>query len=251
MALNYIEHLCKSPSLHFNNYQFIVDANPGSRKLILDSISDHDSSALCLRTNLNGIDLNRQWPSGFSTQNKKPWSDTYPGTVPMSEEELKIVNSILYGTTNPDVLISVHSGRTSLAFQDILPEKDSYIVNNSYQLERGLVEDMKMKFDNDYCSLKERFGCESISFGALSNVIKYPISGSCVDYAKFEKKVPLTFALEIFEDSEKRQGSDTGLNCLKAFNPSKSKLNDVFESWNFLLDNLFLTLQDRSMFSRL
>lgn len=61
------------------------------------------------KANAQGIDLNRQYPSGWGIRDvKKPWYKNYAGKTPLTATEAKIVANFTYWV-DPEITISYHS----------------------------------------------------------------------------------------------------------------------------------------------
>lgn len=141
--------------------RIIPNANPASRSKV-ESVSAADENVImhnffvqgdfCLRTNENGVDLNRNWADHWmkSSQNGE---ETFPGmfspthlstassligSTPFSEAETKIIRDKLV-EFQPDVFLTVHSGNcaymTPFAFSTVSPHSDTQIHNSSFQKE--------------------------------------------------------------------------------------------------------------------
>ena len=159
----------------FNNFyiRIIINSNPYGRKRV-------ENGEYCKRSNLNNVDINRNWDIHFKESINNP--EEYPGNKPFSEiETIFIMQSIKL--FNAKLFLTLHSGVYGLflpyAFQE---DEAKFNYNNMFNI--------LSKIKNDFCPV-----CQ---LGAPSKVIGYKSSGTCLDYIYDNFKVPYALAWEIY-----------------------------------------------------
>jgi len=109
--LNFVKYLCMGERnekylnlVNSFNFRIIINANPNSRELV-------EKGEYCRRTNLNFVDINRNWNIFWS--NEAGSSEEYPGQSPFSEVETNFINRLIE-KFNPKLFLTVHSGAYGL-----------------------------------------------------------------------------------------------------------------------------------------
>ena len=206
-------------------------ANPWARMYV----ETHPEDGQCRRTNVNGVDLNRNFPvipisttsllaeTMYSNQevysdNEMGRSEMYPGPNPLSEYESLAIADFL-AEVQPHVLINVHSGGN-----DILLPYDTETSNGS----RPPHYNIMVKLAN----YARKSTCPTCKLG-ISSMILYPALGTLMDYALYFRGVQLGYTLEIYASSEvKNDHYLDSSECKKFFNPSEGKeYYDTVKRW--------------------
>ncbi len=109
--LNYVKYLCMGNRdekylniINSFNFRIVLNANPISREKV-------ENGEYCRRTNLNNVDINRNWDIHWILETNDP--EEFPGNSPFSEMETKFLKSIV-GDFKPKLFLSVHSGAFGL-----------------------------------------------------------------------------------------------------------------------------------------
>ncbi|KAF7479634.1 Hypothetical predicted protein [Marmota monax] len=133
----------------------------------------------------NGVDLNRNWKSGFggNGSNSNPCSETYHGPSPQSEPEVAAIVNFITKHGNFKVLISIHSYSQMLMY----PYGHSMeSVSNEKEL-HSLAQDAVK-------ALYQVHGIQYI-FGSISATL-YVASGITVDWA-YDNGIKYAFSFEL------------------------------------------------------
>ncbi|KAJ1062954.1 hypothetical protein K5549_004983 [Capra hircus] len=132
-----------------------------------------------------GVDLNRNWKSGFggNGSNNNPCSETYHGPSPQSEPEVAAVVDFIMSHGNVKALISIHSYSQMLMYpygHSLEPVSNQ---EELYHLAKDAVQ-----------ALYEVHGIEYI-YGSISTTL-YVASGITVDWA-YDSGIKYSFSFEL------------------------------------------------------
>jgi len=181
-CLNFVESLCDgraSETLKYTEYTIIPNGNPNSRQRV-------EQGEVCVRTNPQGTDLNRNWDVHFADVHpgfsmNEP--DTNPGPHPFSEPETIIFRDTLQ-KQKYDGFITIHSGTKGM-YQPIAYDNTKLDQSQNGRDMFHLLESL----DKKYCHCP---------FGAAGKEVGYSCPGTCLDYAYDHEKVNYAFAFEIY-----------------------------------------------------
>ena len=84
----------------------VINGNPISRKKV-------EEGDWCLRTNENGVDVNRNWSYEWKSEDCSGESETCPGDAPFTEPEPTETKDLLH-EFGADIFITIHSGTLGL-----------------------------------------------------------------------------------------------------------------------------------------
>lgn len=162
-----------------NEFQFVLNGNPHSRRNV-------EKGDFCLRTNPNGVDLNRNWDEMWSNAES---GDTNAGPHPFSEAETRIFKKLAQ-EYKPTTFVTVHSGTRGL----YMPW--AYDVEHVANYNAPLMLQVLKEVDQKHCQCP---------FGAAGKEVGYPCPGTCLDWVYSNLKTPFVFAFEIYtsEDQDK------------------------------------------------
>ena len=246
-AIGLIEALCsesdggiflKSEALKVAQYRIIPNGNPSSRSKV-------ELGQYCLRTNQNGVDLNRNWGYQWSPTAPpgSPEADQLePGSGAFSERETKIFKSAVE-EFRPTVFAAIHSGTMGMYMPwaySSTPNGRAKKMRNSRKMKEVLSE-----LDSKYCQ------CPS---GAAAEEVGYDSAGTCLDWVHSRTTAKYSFAFEIFTGNgveelrqryknQKIRGGNSLLqisledqessqmDCFEQFNPK------TFETYKTVIDN--------------
>jgi len=155
-----------------HDIMMVLNANPRSRKVV-------ESGDFCVRTNPEGVDLNRNWDEKFAGQDD---SITNPGPSPFSEPETKILKRLVEDF-RPTTFITVHSGTRGMYMPWAFDME--HLAQRNGPAMRGILE----KVDNAYCECP---------FGAAGREVGYSCPGTCLDWVYDKLETPYVFAYEIY-----------------------------------------------------
>jgi len=186
-AVGVMRELCsKTPSditkesLKNSQFRIIPNGNPSSRQKV-------EFGQYCLRTNRNGVDLNRNWDSHWNPTEPPMSSESDqldPGNRAFSELETQIFRSAVI-EFQPTVFASIHSGTMGMympwAYSD---EAGSRGIRNVRKMSQVLNE-----LDSKYCK------CPS---GAAAEQVGYDSPGTCLDWVHSRTASQYSYAFEIY-----------------------------------------------------
>ena len=252
-AIRLLEDLCAPESakdymtreaLKVAQFRIIPNGNPSSRAKV-------EFGQYCLRTNENGVDLNRNW--GFqwspSAPPGNPEADQLdPGDRAFSEKETQIFKAAVEDY-QPTVFAAIHSGTMGMympwAFADTSGSGD---IRNGRKMSEILSE-----LDSKYCQ------CPS---GAAASQVGYDSPGTCLDWVHSRTNVKYSYAFEIYTGvgvselrdryrEQKMRGGNSLLqmsledeavsqrDCFNQFNPDSEKTYmTVVNNWSKALIEL-------------
>ncbi|CAD8055068.1 unnamed protein product [Paramecium sonneborni] len=223
-GFHFLQQICKV-GVDFK-LKIIINMNPNSRRYV-------EKGYFCLRENLNGVDLNRNY--GFEWKFKENhFVQDSSGPEPFSEIETQTVRDILT-QFKPRTFITVHSGTLAILHPWAYKKEDIVISHNNF---RGV-----------------KNNCVDCLLGGAATQIGYTASGNSMDYAYGVAKVKRSYTLEIFQlekqnqrkepDSnfaeflqhkEKTQLSNKELFCFDYFNPrSEEQYNELVSKWSDII----------------
>jgi hypothetical protein len=207
--------------LHSQNVGFwiVPVANPWARRQV-----ERNESMACRRTNSNGVDLNRNYPTRIERHTDGD-EEEYQGVTPFSEYESKAVSQFL-DFSDAHILINVHSGG-----EDILLPYDGRIdIPPHYSVMVEIARRVR-----DLVNCKEcRIGMASSLYGTNGDATL----GTLGDYATDTGTVDLSYTLEVYSNTTIENVIDmAGLECFRYFNPREGKaLMEVQRRWvHFIL----------------
>lgn len=233
-GLRFIEKVCNDASfaevLMNSSFRIVLVANPKSRRKV-------EEGDYCIRTNENGVDLNRNWDDHWEEGDCALASDTCPGPKPFSELESIEVKDLLH-EYEADLFLTIHSGALTLlssyAYKPALPQ--------GKQNTLAVLEELNESF----CKCK---------VGSAASLLNYNCPGTCLDYALEVEDVMFSYAFEIFQEDidlqthfeggtfmsflQRPRSScfmETGMRktddeCLKFFNPTAKQYEFYVEHW--------------------
>lgn len=169
----------------------------------------------CSRTNHNGVDLNRNYPSDSTKPRDLPpkGSEDYGGMFAISEPETQALDAYL-DYVQPHVLINIHSGGNAVLIPyDADPAKRAPNYNTIVRILNRIRVSNEYKFDYQM---------------GPSSLLYYTSFGTLMDYAIDFKNVDVALTLEIY--------SNTSDDCFQMFNPPEGiELSRLIEKWTYFL----------------
>jgi murein tripeptide amidase MpaA len=174
-GLGFVQELCKDTSLKARKnteYLIVVNANPRSRMMV-------ENGQTCLRTNPNGVDLNRNWDDLWASDDEASNPDTNPGSKAFSEPESRILKKLMEDF-KPNTFLDVHSGTLGLYLPNGLLKKEKYTKD---------VESLITKVNDKNCQCP--MGIANVEVG-------YQTSGSSLDYAFDKVGTNFAVAMEVW-----------------------------------------------------
>merc|ERR1719321_2380839 len=88
--------------LEDSEFQMVLNANPRSRRKV-------EAGEFCLRTNPEGVDLNRNWDEHYEHEAATFGATSNPGPNPFSEPETRIFKKLVTDY-RPTTFLTIHSG---------------------------------------------------------------------------------------------------------------------------------------------
>jgi len=167
--------------LEDSEFQMVVNGNPVSRLKV-------EEGSYCLRTNQNGVDLNRNWDEKWE-RGQFPGSDTNPGPHPFSEPETRIFKSLV-SSYKPHTFLTVHSGTRGMYMPWAFDME--HLANRNQPV---MMEVLKT-LDQQHCQCP---------YGAAGKEVGYPCPGTCLDWVYDKLSTPYVFAFEIYTDNDRGQ----------------------------------------------
>jgi len=194
-GLYFLRQLCGDVDMHqgqdrneflaASDVMLVLNANPRSRKQV-------ESGHYCIRTNPDGVDLNRNWDEKFAKQDN---SITNPGPHPFSEPETKILKRLVEDF-KPTTFVTIHSGTRGM-YMPWAFDMEHLAQKNGPAMRRILEE-----VDTDYCQCP---------FGAAGKEVGYSCPGTCLDWVYDKLETPYVFAYEIYTGRSPNIGDDDEL----------------------------------------
>mmetsp|Transcript_73726 Transcript_73726/g.205053 ORF Transcript_73726/g.205053 Transcript_73726/m.205053 type:complete len:437 (-) Transcript_73726:64-1374(-) len=186
-GLHFVKSLCGKTSLaerarevlRENDFQIVVNGNPGSRPHVEEGNS-------CLRVSPSGVDLNRNWAYNWQAESVMDPADTNPGPTPFSEPETRTFKELVQDF-KPTTFLTVHSGTRGM----YMPW--AYDMEHLASRNEPEMMDILKKLDEDHCECP---------FGAAGREVGYSCPGTCLDWVYDALKTPYAFAFEIYAGAE-------------------------------------------------
>jgi len=190
-SLHFIKTLCgetgdndrASRILKDSEFQMVVNANPESRKAV-------EQGDACLRSNPNGVDLNRNWAKGWEPVAPFAFmSQTSGGEKPFSEPETQLFKELV-SAYKPTMFLSIHSGTKGMympwAFNGTATTRN-----------QAAMLDVLNAVDKNHCECP---------FGAMGKALGYKCDGTSLDWVYDELKTPYAFTFEIYGPPSENDG---------------------------------------------
>lgn len=165
--------------LRDSEFQIVVNGNPASREKV-------EEGHYCLRTNPDGVDLNRNWDEEWQAAASLDPVDTNPGPRPFSEPETRIFKELVE-TYRPTTFLTVHSGTKGM----YMPW--AFDMEHLAKRNQPLMMEILRTLDKDHCECP---------FGAAGREVGYSCPGTCLDWVYDNLRTPYAFAFEIYTGPE-------------------------------------------------
>lgn len=165
--------------LRESEFQLILNGNPHSRNRV-------EGGDFCLRTNPNGVDLNRNWDEMWH-KGASEGSQTSPGPRPFSEPETRIFKKLVENY-QPTTFLTVHSGTRGM----YMPW--AYDLKHTASYNAPLMLSVLQDLDKTHCQCP---------FGAAGKEVGYPCPGTCLDWVYSKLRTPYVFAFEIYTSADR------------------------------------------------
>jgi len=206
-------------------YWIVPVMNPWARQLVENNISEG-----CRRHNVNGVDLNRNFPSQYRAKTHRNSDEEDPGPAPMSEYETVAIDKFMKAV-EPHIIFNVHSGG-----HDILLPYDGSVRKLPPHYSRMVT----------LASHARRSLCPTCRVGQ-SSLVYGVADGTLVDYAVGYINTPLAYTLEIFTNGSVTD-PQTGSECRAFFNPQPGDdLSRTLKKWTAIIlkmvDKLILSIK--------
>jgi hypothetical protein len=163
--------------LQDNEFQFVLNGNPYSREKV-------EEGEFCLRTNYNGVDLNRNWDEMW---NGAEGGNTNSGPRPFSEAETRIFKNLVEDF-KPTTFLTVHSGTRGM----YMPW--AYDMEHPAKYNAPLMLQILKDIDEKHCKCP---------YGAAGREVGYSCPGTCLDWVYSKLKTPFVFAWEIYTSHDR------------------------------------------------
>lgn len=203
-GLHLVKSLCGETSLsqhaqsvlEDSEFQIVVNGNPGSRRKV-------EGGDFCLRTNPDGVDLNRNWDEHWSKESVLDPVNTNPGPEPFSEPETKIFKALVEAY-KPTTFLTIHSGTKGM-YMPWAYDMEHLATRNQPQMMQ-ILQDL----DQDHCQCP---------FGAAGREVGYSCPGTCLDWVYEHLQTEYAFAFEIYigngQDEDLRQRWQEKMSALQ------------------------------------
>lgn len=164
--------------LQDSEFQIVLNGNPRSRSRV-------EGGEFCLRTNPNGVDLNRNWDEHWQ-EHDATGQETNPGARPWSEAETRIFKELVT-KFQPTTFLTIHSGTKGM----YMPW--AYDTEHAAQYNAPGMLSLLKELDSRHCQCP---------FGAAGKEVGYPCPGTCLDWIYSKLKTPYVFAFEIYTNRD-------------------------------------------------
>lgn len=196
------------PAIDLNQVSIFVIAlaNPDGRQYV------EQTENFCWRGTLSGVDLNRNfdWEFGGKGSSGDPQDEEFRGPKPFSEEETFVYRD-LTEKFHFDGFISFHSGTKQIyiPFADTRSRQRGRVPANLDEMTR-LAKELSAAtvFKHEY--------------GQAASLNDYTADGTIFDYMAGRRKIPFTYAIELWGPDK-----HMGPSCFDLFNPPNDKLQEV------------------------
>ena len=214
VCLDLLLQILHSPDiLNTTSIRIILNANPEARKQV-------ESGSYCLRTNLNGVDINRNWDTYWQPADCSKVIDC-PGSQAMSEPQVLEINQLL-ATAPPDIFLTIHSGSygilTPFAYTEMeeLP-KD---IGNMITVLSEIAEELP-----------------DIEVQEAASALHYTCPGNILDYVYSNYSPRLAAVFEVYSYNSPFSSFISPSNdCFSIFNPDDlATYREVIDQWNSAL----------------
>jgi len=203
-------------ALEDSEFQMVLNGNPHSRKKV-------ENGDFCLRTNPDGVDLNRNWDEEWQREATAGINDeSNPGPKPFSEPETRIFKKLV-AEFRPTTFLTVHSGTRGM----YMPW--AYDRGHLAKKNGAAMMDVLKALDKDHCECP---------FGAAGQEVGYPCPGTCLDYAYDKLNTSYAFAFEIYTSADQdvalkqrwdeKMGSGGAALLQQGHNLGHAHFHDVF-----------------------
>jgi hypothetical protein len=195
-------------------YWIVPVGNPWGRQLVESNISHG-----CQRVNMNGIDLNRNYPIMHDEGQTFATEEEYPGEEPFSEYETQAV-AMFADFVQPHLVLNVHSGGNDILLpydgdDTQLPPRYSRLLQLASHARRGV--------------------CPECNIGSAS-IVYPPAYGTFIDYMTVAAGAPLAYTIEIFNDDSETSMPTSGKECRRFFNPDEGEeLAYTLRKWTTII----------------
>jgi len=213
--------LASEEALALASLRIILNANPETRKQV-------EAGDYCLRTNPNGVDINRNWDLHWKTENCEAVSDECPGVTPMSEPEVLEIQQLL-ASAPPDVFITVHSGSYAL------------LTPFAYDTEPATVDIAEML---TALTAASKDLLPHVEIGQTADILKYRCPGNLLDYVYSHTEARIVAVFEVYsQHSPFASFLSDHTSCFQTFNPHDPVLYaEVVDLWSEVFLRLLLQL---------
>jgi len=188
-GLQLLEELCRADkseqakaALKDSEFALLLNGNPRSRRKV-------EGGDYCVRTNPDGVDLNRNWDEAWQKESSVHGQDSNPGPKPFSEPETRLIRAAV-SEYDPTTFLTVHSGTLGL----YMP----WAYDMSHLADRNQQQMMSVlkSLDEKHCKCP---------FGAAGKEVGYSCPGTSLDWVYDKLKTPYSFAFEIFVASDRME----------------------------------------------
>ncbi|XP_038076949.1 carboxypeptidase A2-like [Patiria miniata] len=193
-------------------------ANPDGRRHI------ERTKNFCWRGTSVGVDLNRNfdWRYGGKGSSGDPKDEEYRGPFVHSEPECQVYLD-LTSLHAFDAFLSLHSGI-----------KQIYIPFADSESKKTNAKPVYLDEQLDMAQMMAQATQNAFSYGVAYNLNDYPADGTVFDYMAGVRKIPFSFAIELWGE-----GDSNKVKCFDLFNPSHATLQGALQDIMPIYDTLF------------